>query len=728
MKIKLKIIREVYSNADFRILAALPIELNDELKYNNYGNISLSGSLSFLTVGSVEELDIEEQETNKYGTTYKVVSMPFPKSGKLSHEEQEKILLNITTEKQTSYIMQAEPDFVQKVLDGREDEIDTSKIYNVKSAKKASYIREIRSKYKIYMLMSQFEPYELNYEEAKALNATYGAKLDDVLYNKPYEALIDVAGRSFQRADKTILRIRPELKNSFQRGEYLVLYVLNQNEQEGNTYMEAVNLAQACYEIAPSLVPNIKNICAKSALIYYDNINKKCAKMATYQDEYNISLRLKKCVSDPNYSMKKCDWRQYKEQDGFALTDEQQELLKCAVEENICVLIGCAGSGKTSATKALISMLDDNDLTYCLLAPTGTSARVLSKYTKRPASTIHKRLLAEGGITEDYVIVDEFSFVGVDLMAKLMGAIATGTKIILIGDPYQLNSISCGNVFNDIINSGIIPVVRLTKIFRYGIGGISTVVTDIRNGLPHISNDGQEIFKGAQECKDYVFEKISDEPLEQVMKAYKKLLDKYDFSDIIILSPYNVGNVGTFAINDAIQEAYNSNKGKSLSVTRNKHKIYFYVGDFVINTKNWYNAVTLDEWNGEAPEGCSGVFISNGQRGIIQEVQDDYLVVNYDGDYIVYDTTEIKRLLLGYCISDHKSQGSQFPAVISIISSEHERLTNRALLYVANSRAQEYLYEIGSPITIKRALDIVPADTRKTLLKEFLIKEAASCE
>jgi exodeoxyribonuclease V alpha subunit len=735
MKVELRIVKEVYSNADYKVLAAMPTFPNDNLKYNKYGNISLVGSLSFLSVGDVAELEIDEETNPKYGISYKVVSSSFSNGGILSKEQQEKILLNITTQKQVSYIMQSEPNFVQKVLDGKEDDIDTSKIYNVKNAKKATYVREIKNKYKIYMIMSKFEVYELSYDEAKNLDKTYGTKLDDALHNKPYEALISVAGRSFQRADETILKINPELQDSFQRGEYLVLYILNQNELEGNTYIDAESLAKNCYEIAPSLVSDLKNICLKSTLIWYDNINKKCAKMTTYQDEYDIALKLEKCANTPVFSVEKCaednifrtqkcDWTQYKQQDGFDLTDEQQEFLRCAAEKNVCVLIGYAGSGKTSATKALISMLDDNNLTYLLLAPTGTSARVLSKYTKRKASTIHKQLASSGDITADYVIVDEFSFVGVDIMAKLMNAISMGTKIILIGDPYQLNSISCGNVFNDIINSKTIPVVRLTKIFRYGIGGISTVVTDIRNGLPYISNSGEKIFQGAENCDDYTFEEISDNPLEQVMNAYRSLLDRYTNNDIIILSPFNVGDIGTYAINNAVQEAYNNNKDKSLSITKNKHKINFYIGDFVINTKNWYNATTLKEWNGEASEENNNVFISNGQRGIIRDVQDDCVVVDYDGDLIVYDMTEIKRLLLGYCISDHKAQGSQFPAVISVISSEHERITNRALIYVANSRAQEYLYEIGNPITIKRALDIVPADTRKTLLKDFLIKEA----
>ena len=347
---------------------------------------------------------------------------------------------------------------------------------------------------------------------------------------------------------------------------------------------------------------------------------------------------------------------------------------------------------------------------------------------------INKALHAEGIMKKDIdyivkdgevLIVDEFSFVGVKLFAQLLENVSPETKILLVCDDEQLPSIPCGNVIKDIMKADIVPTIKLTKIFRYGDNALLTVATDIRNKKPYLNETGC-IFEGHKTNKEYSFIEINDNPLSQVMEQYKKMLQKYKQSDIIILSPFNIGDFGTYAINNKIQDTYNPLIGdaeivKSVQTSHGSTKVHYRKGDRVINTKNIYHAVTPSEfYEGGLKEGETTVV--NGDIGIVKKVdlENKCLIINFSENTVVFTFNDLAHLLLGYAISTHKSQGSEFPVVINIVHPQHSKMLTKNLLYVANTRAKELLIEIGDVATINKAIQIEATEDRETFLYELL--------
>lgn len=385
-----------------------------------------------------------------------------------------------------------------------------------------------------------------------------------------------------------------------------------------------------------------------------------------------------------------------------------------------CIFI-TGNCGKTSSMKAVVKMLEDNHIDYLLLAPTGIASKRLKESTGRPASTIHMALAC--GVPKDFdgiLVIEESSMVSVHLLSLLLTEIGNKCKILFICDPSQLASISCGNVVQDIIDSGIMPTAKLTKVFRYGTSGLATIATDTRNGKlgPRVNSN----------FSDYRFIPISAKPIKQILDVYEELLDKYHKNDIMILSPYNKGNAGTVVINNAIQSRFNQNPDTNAIRKIPTGEIMFKVGDKVINTHNEYNmpCCELDEY-GEWEYSRKTIQVMNGDIGYIRQIKDRgngkiEMLVEFDTGMACINNSLMNNLLLGYAISTHKSQGSESKAIIVLLAKEHQRLLTRNLAYVADSRARELLIEIGDIGAIERGLEKVENKSRETFLKELLLK------
>lgn len=380
-----------------------------------------------------------------------------------------------------------------------------------------------------------------------------------------------------------------------------------------------------------------------------------------------------------------------------------------------CIFI-TGNCGKTTSVKALLKMLEDNGKGYTLLAPTGIAAKRLRESTGKHTSTIHM-FLACGGKAEEYIIIDEFSIVGVHLLSQLLEHIGTMPNLIFVCDNAQLASISCGNIIQDLLDSNIIPRANLTKVFRYNSSGLATMATDARTGeMKHLYD----------KYDDFKFLPI-DNALEQVIDAYSEMLSKgYKKDEILILSPYNTGNKGTYIINNFIQEKFNSNEFTPISYKRQKMgEIKFKVGDRVLNTVNNYNMTCLD-YNENGEEIFNSFSCMNGDCGTIREyrVVDNKpsLIVEFDNGLGVVQGKDISNLLLGYSISCHKIQGDESKAVIVIIDKEHKRLLSNNLLYVALSRARETMTLIGDENVINEALKVRENMERDTNLGDMLME------
>ena len=548
---------------------------------------------------------------------------------------------------------------------------------------------DIKKKYRIYST-KKYNQIKRTYETPQ--------EFEEEVYKNTYFMLICYLEKSFKLADELALQIKPELKESVERCVWVCRELIHKHESEGNTKMNASSLARALHSSYSELMPFILQA-VENPIFYYDKENKFLALKSTWENECRIANVIKQKLKNPIDS--EMEWQKYSEVDGMKLTEEQLSLLESINKNNIVMLNGSAGTGKSQTTKALIKMLDDNCYSYTLLAPTGIAAKRLRQATGRQASTIHMHLACHRSVG-DFLIIDECSMIGVNLLGCLFNFIPDYTKIVLICDEAQLASISCGNIVQDIIDSGVMPIVNLTKVFRYGIGGIATVATDVRTGKNLSENMNFE---------DYKFIPISSNPINDILSIYEKEIKNYSPEDIMILSPFNVRNAGTYAINSALQNKYNTNP-TFLTYKKQGFDIEFKIGDRIVNTENNYH-MTSDYGDELA--------VMNGDIGTIIDNDGYNTTVKFDNGIVYLENNDMYKMLLATAVSVHKSQGNQAKCVIVVIDKSHGFFLNRNIEYVAMSRAQEKLIVLGDINTINNALSIQQEKSRETYLKNMLI-------
>ena len=736
LEVKAKVIREIYHNDNFYILALSPMKIYDNLEITQYGTFTCKGELSMLTVGQEYDLVIEPISNDKYGTCYKVVDVPSLKVEDLSDDDELEILKTITTNSQADYVHKAYPNFIRLILNGEEDKIDIKNIYNVGETRLKVYKRLINEKFRYYYLMKQTKEYKISMSDCKLLLSKYKTIEECVkkINNTPYFILMEILGRTFENIDKMILDIQPDLKVSKQRCEALIIGVLRRNEVDGSTRLYANDLFYYIKEEydAKELLPMLKDVAVESDLIYYDEKTKDLSIMSTYLAECKIADFVKSKIQ--NSKKLDIDYTKYKNIDNFTMSNTQLNALKVFCESNISILAGNSGCGKTAAVKGLVSLMEDNHLTYTLLSPTGKASKVLSESTGRKAYTIHKRCFS-GSIDTDVVIVDECGMVSLDVFCMLLSAIQNdNARIVLVGDPAQLSSIGLSKIYDDLIKSNKVPMTMLTEVFRYKSNGSLFVATNIRQGKNFFDDDFVKHNENTNEytvSDNYKFIQ-TDEVLETVVNEYKKLLQKgIKKENIMVLSPFNVGLFGTYAINNEIQQMINPilPNDKIQSRTVNKTKIVFKEGDLVINTKNDYEAVKADSYYANKDiEGISNsdyetTAIVNGQMGIIREVVDKGLIIQFDEEMVYMNRNKLNHLLLGYAISCHKSQGSTIDYSINIVTNAHKNMLSRGLLYVATTRCRKSHIDIGDESAFQYALSVCDNDLRKTWLLDLMTEE-----
>ena len=738
--VKAKCLKNVYKNGDYRIFSWSPIEKDKELKLSNYFTFSTKGNDSYIQEQKEYTIELEEiSYDSKWGATYKILSCPSLVElnfDTLTRDESFNILMDCTSsERIANNILDAYEDFIKIILTEGKESIDLNKIKGVGEAYLNSYSRELNEKYKYIALINKLKDFQIDVGDCKALYSVYDKDEEIVseIEKNPYKILIGVLKRSFENADKMILELRDDLTHSEERCSYLILSVLETNESYGNTKCNAnviydyiiKNYTQA-KDIKDLIVPTVLN---NKELFYYDEETKDLAILNTYLGECQIASLSVDKNEEPH--ILDIDWKSYKDLDDFHLTDEQLGALENFCNYDFTILCGKSGSGKTSTMKALVKLMEDNDMSYSLLSPTGSASLRLKEQTHRPASTIHRKVLRDGKINSDVIIVDEMSMVSLDVFVMLINAISNkDCKIVLCGDDSQLPSISKGKVFNDLIESNKVPKTILTKVFRYDTNGGAFVGENIRLGRQFLNNEKVKVKENIYNiCGNYKFVQ-TENIFENVISEYKSLLKKYKPNEIMILSAYNIGDCGTYKLNQTIEDEYNPPKAneKTLSYKINGVKINFRVGSRVVNTKNNYNALPLDSFkeiqksNGKLTEEDVRVTeLFNGQIGVVAEVQDDYLVCQFDEELIVIDKHKLNTLLLARAISIHRSQGSEYKAVINIISPQQSRNLSKNLLYVSDTRAKEYHCDIGDRETFEKALLVDSVDTRKTWLKDLLI-------
>lgn len=738
---KFKITKKVFQNGDFYIFGASPIApYSEELKLNKYFSITLKGDLSYLSENKEYELEIEELSTDTYGTSYKVISCPSICCEDLEHltrEESLEILKEITTDSQANNLLDAYDNFIWLALSDR-NQIDVKNIYNVGEYRLNAYIRDLTVKYKYLGIMNKLKDWKVDISDCKNLLDFYNEEKEIIkaFTENPYSVNIDILKRSFEYSDKLIMEYRNDLEKSEVRCAYLILSVLQRNEMDGDSKLDAnclYNYILEEYPIARELEPFIVPTVTTNELFHYDEEEQTVASMTTYLAECKIANFIKDKVE--NSTKLDFEWDKYKEVRDGVLTEEQQNILKTFCESNIVIVDSKGGTGKSASTKALLDMLDDYGMTYSLLAPTGRVAKVLKELTNRPTSTIHKAVLknAEDGIWSDVFIIEEGSMIGIDLMCMLINAISNpNARIVVNMDLGQIAPISCGCPMRDIINSGIAPICKLTKVFRYGEGGLYKMATDAYDKkfyIPTEISNGETDRISVGKNKDYTCVRYNG-TVEQIINEYKNFISKgYKPQDIAVITPWNVTEFGTINLNNKIQEIVNPrNTENVVEKTIRKHKVKFKIGDQILNTKNNYNVLTLEGYNALktdsmlTKEDVPTSMCMNGEIGKITDIDGGNIIAQFDEEILVFDKGMQSDLLLGYSLTSYKLQGSSVPYVITLVTPEFQKSLDKNIIYTDMSRTKKEIVEIVDPTTLANAICIDSIQERQTNLLKLLLQ------
>ena len=729
-------LKERFNSENYKIYV---VEVNKEVYPNIKGNkkeeIVLVGNIPNL-IPSLEYKIQSYIEVNKnWGIQYSVKSIKQDKATDL--ESSRKFLNAIINPNYVDTLLSVYPNIIDKIIKNDLSDINLNKTKGVKDATFDKIKKAVIENFALIELVDLFNGL-ISINVIKKLYKQYTSVkiVKKQLQINPYKCLCNLSRIGFKTADKILLELDNESRNkencqfkfseelitSKQRMKACINYILEENELSGNTKITIQELRKQSNELTPQCINNFVDIIKENDEDIYVNNELKCISSSK-------AIKTEQYISDTILKMKKnsvvwnINTELYREDNGFVLTDEQMGTLNSVCDFNISILTACGGSGKTASVNNLLNMLDDNNKSYMLCTPTGKSSEVLAEQTNREAGTIHRQLKfnpkkenpwtynENNKLDVDVVIVDEFSMVDIYLFKHLLEAIDIDrTKLLLVFDSYQLPSVGCGNIAQDLLDSKVIPTIQLTKIFRYNEGGLMQVVTKIRNGEEFLNSDfnGVKIF-GTQ--KDFVFVELQQQQIvNQVLKVYTKLIkDEFSINDIMVLSSQNKGDYGTKSINKSIQYMLQKNK-------KNRFVIYgdnkFFKEDKVIQIVNNYTAQT--------PTGVE-TEIFNGNTGIVIDVDWNSITVDFGkGKYITYDKSELSQLELGYCISIHRSQGDASKQIICVAPKSHNFMLNSNLLYVAGTRAKQRVYMLGNIITINRAIKKKENLNRDTWLKELL--------
>lgn len=748
-----KVVRCTYDTPDFRIFALdVDSKKYPDIKKNKYNNVTILGELHELTVGVTYEISAVEQ-LGKYGMSYKVLNIK--RDVPTTEEDMYLFLSEILTPNQAKVLYENYPDIVQRVKENRLDDIDFNKLKGIKEYTFGVIKRKIIENFCLADLVVEFQGF-LNLSMIKKIYAKYTSieKLKEKLAQDPYKCLCGLAGVGFKTADgilldmekaskaniekgkKPIIEFQSDLRTSPERCLSCLLYMLEENENNGHTKMNLADLRAEMMKLVPACANHFVTA-VKADEIHYNKDTMDVALSRTYNLEHKIAqtilyvLHTKKDEWD-------CDIEKYRTVNGSTLSDEQMGAVANVCKYPISILNGAGGTGKSFSTQAVINMLKDHHKTFRLFSPTGKAAKVLADYTKENATTIHRGLgytpmgwgyNQEHKIMCDIVIIDEFSMVDIQLFKRVIDAVDFNTtKLLLIGDNAQLPSVSCGNLLHDFMETKLIPTTTLTKVFRYGEGGLMKVATDVRFCEPYLTSSMKSKMTTFGDNKDYTFVDLPSEVIPQnVVGLYKKLLEKgYSIDDIQVLTAKNVGDCGTIVLNNMIQKVANPNYGSE--VFMKVGDTTYFEGDLVIQKVNNYKAELdlqhLSEWEKDmysASEDIPTAFIANGETGIVREIYKSYCIIEFDGVFVKYYRADMQMISLGYSITIHKSQGSSIKIVILCTPQSHIYMLNSNLLYVGLTRMKEGCYHLGALNSINQAVKKKANLTRHTHMQELLL-------
>ena len=565
-------------------------------------------------------------------------------------------------------------------------------------------------------VISELTSYGLDFNHALKLYKLYNADAVKFLKTKPYELLQSIPTLSFEDIDKIALKNGHSREDSSRILQGILFAFRTEENGLGNCavdYNTLLKKSKIILKIDQALINKVLELGYNAKYFDKYDINGieywqsfKISKL-----EEDIAYFLKQIASTKAYGIQDLDIKlQREEKKSFALNDEQKAAVQNSIESKINIINGGPGVGKTTVLKQLIAVVKREGYSVLLCAPTGRAAQRMAESTGTPAFTIHRALEynpMEAGFSKntqnpleyDFIVVDEFSMVDIYMMHSLLAAISKKSHLVIIGDTNQLPSIGPGSILKDLIDSGCITVSRVEKIYRQAAQ--SKIIVNahrINQGQMVETTDGKSDFYFISTKNDEsTLEKITDLVSNRIESAFG--IDPK--TGIQLLTPIHDQVLGTKNLNNVIQGILNPDESDGLK----KGNFTYKKNDNIMQIKNNYDKLVF-----------------NGDVGIVDRIAQDGILATFAEQEVFYSKKEMDEITLSYAITIHKSQGSEYPAVIIPVSHKFSSMLDRSLLYTAVTRGKSLVIVIGSKVLFEKALQNEISRRRNTCLKEKLMK------
>ena len=618
------------------------------------------------------------------------------------------------------------------ILENHPEEL--SKIKGISFEKAEEMSKSFKKQFAVREVVIALERFNMNPTECLNAYKAFGTAAVERITENPYILCSEKVGMRFERADEIAASFPSQVKSIF-RHRAGVIHILRHNLRNGHTCIPREKLILPCAELLGTEREEtqavIEDLIEDKELVE-DFIDDKSFIFLPYEyfDEKGIADRIKVMVRFPPAKGRtvEADIDKIEQRNQIKFEEKQRLAITTAVTKGLLVLTGGPGTGKTTTLNGILELFEKQKLRVKLAAPTGRAAKRMSEVTGRKASTIHRLLEAEwvdgdrqvfarnleNPIEADAVIVDELSMVDTHIFASLLNAMPLGCRLVMVGDCDQLPPVGVGNVLQDVIESGLLPVVALTEVFRQSME--SMIVTNahkiVKGEYPDLTRKDKDCFFLQRSSLLSAQQTVLELCATRLPKAY----GYNPIEDIQIICPSRKGETGTVRLNTELQALLNPpSKEKDDFVSPSK---IFREGDKVMQIKNNYDIV----WT-RGKETSSGIF--NGDIGRIISINHNasMMKIDFDSRIAIYPFENIAELELAYAITVHKSQGSEFEAVIMPVCSVIPQLSYRTLLYTAVTRAKNNLILVGSESQIRAMVDNDKKTRRYSALRHMLLSD-----
>lgn len=704
---------------------------------NEDGEVTCVGNLNFITEGEMLELEGEYVNHSVYGNQLKVSAYCVKEPEDLVSIERYLGSGAIKGIGQTmaSRIVKKFREDTFRIIEEEPERL--AEIKGISERKAMEIASQMEEKKDMRKSMIYLQKYGISTKLAAKIYQRYGMKVHQILEENPYRLADDIEGVGFRTADEIAARIGIHTDSDYRIRSGL-FYVLQQAVAEGHIYLPEELLLRRAKVLLGIEIEDIEKYIMDLCMERKTVMKEKDGKVIVYPAHYYyMELNTAKMLNDldidcqmPEDMMEK-RLRAVEEKEKIELDPLQHKAVIESIKHGLLILTGGPGTGKTTTINTMIQFFESEGLSILLAAPTGRAAKRMTEATGYEAQTIHRLLEVNGNPEEestggflrnrenpleaDVIIIDEMSMVDLNLMHALLSAVVQGTRLILVGDVDQLPSVGPGSVLKDIISSERFHVVTLTKIFRQA--GESDIIMNA-----HKINAGEPVELN-KKSRDFFFVKCdeADTIIGGIIALIQRKLPQYvqaHPNEIQVMTPTRKGLLGVERMNVMLQKYLNPADEKKTE--REINGRLFREGDKVMQIKNNYQL----EWEictrfGLTVDKGMGVF--NGDMGVISEINEykETVEVEYDeGRKVKYGFDMVDELELAYAITVHKSQGSEYPAVILPLLPGPKLLYNRNLLYTAVTRAKKCLTIIGSDTTFQEMIRNKSEQERYTSLAE----------